>query len=100
MLLPLLCALTSTHTADAGGHDADGESPNCASHGIPTNGAPCPACLHKAGQLVAPPIPSAPPDNTSVPSVPRRRGPGDAARQWLALGPPTGGHQDIGASYA
>lgn len=96
MLIPLLSVLSSSnHAADDGGTDHE-EGADCPSHGIPTRGAPCPACLEAATKLVALPIASAPAEIAPVPISTRPNGPNEAVRLWLALGPPTGGHQDLG----
>lgn len=76
----LLSALSPAHTDDGIDHD---EGPNCPSHGIPTNGAPCPACLratpNRTSRLEALSMPA--------PRQPSGRNP-SRARQPEMLAPP------------
>lgn len=100
MLLFLSVFSSTTHTADNGGIDHE-EGINC-SHGAPTRGAPCSACLHEAAQTIAlSPVPSAPaPGGTQTSRGTPRTCAIEELRIRRNLGRPSGGHQDLGRSYA
>lgn len=85
----------SSFTADAGGADHE-EGTNCSSCGTPTRGGPCPTCLQQIG--IVPASPFTP--NPAGPSPLREPNHDEVFRLPCNLGPPTGGHRDLGDSYA
>jgi hypothetical protein len=91
-----LFALATSFTSDAGGADHE-EGVNCSSCGTPTRGGPCQICLQRIGNVPASPLqaPAAPGPNPL-----RELDHGEAFRLPCNLGPPTGGHRDLGESYA